>query len=141
MLTDEMKEAARMISEGKSAAEAAGYLKIRTETVEGWLQNGEMLDYTRELLRIRQIVSYARASRKVEEMMEDDSAAVLQKAVHEALERFEDALNVPQTGEITVRVVGGPEIGMAGEDKDAEPRPVLRASADGEKETDGRESE
>lgn len=128
MLTDEMKEAARMLSEGTSVPEAAGYLQVRTETVEEWLKNGEMLEYTRELLRIRQIVAYARASRKVEEMMNDEGPAVVQKAVHEALERFEDALNGPESGEITVRVTGGPEIGMAGGD----------ASAGDEKEEAGR---
>lgn len=51
-------------------------------------------------------------------MMGDENPSVAQRAVHEALDQFEDAASQLGGRELVVRIEGGPSIGMPPEDAD-----------------------
>lgn len=117
-LTKRQREAARLLSEGVSEWETAGRVGCSLATLQGWMRDaGFMALYQEGVLRTK-VMSYARAVQSVQRMMGDENPTVAQRAVHEALDQFEDAASQLSGRELVVRVEGGPEIGMPPEAAD-----------------------
>lgn len=120
-LTKRQKEAARMLSEGASEWETAGHVGCSLSTLHGWMRDARFMALYQEGVLRTKVMSYARAVQSVQRMMGDENPSVAQRAVHEALDQFEDAASQLGGRELVVRVEGGPEIGMppeAGDEQD-----------------------
>lgn len=108
----ERREAARMLADGMSAAEAAERLGRHENTIYRWMKRAEVRRAYREAVMRRAAVSYARAVKRLSAQVDDENAQVAQRAAKEVMERFGDALMKESDGEIVVRVEGAPELGM-----------------------------
>ena len=109
---NEMLEAAALLAEGKTAAEAAQILGRAESTIRRWMRDGAAREAYREAILRTALVSYARAVRKLSDQVDADNEAVAQRAAKDLIDRFGDAIMQEHEREIVVRVVGAPEIGM-----------------------------
>ena len=69
-ITDEMLEAAALLSEGKTAGEAARVLGRSESTIRRWMKDEAVRDAYREAILRTALVSYARAIKKLIEILE-----------------------------------------------------------------------
>ena len=113
-LTRPMKEAARLLAEGKSLQEIALNVKHTEETVLDWMADPQVMALCRKWLTQSQVVHYARAVERIGGMIENESDAVAHRAAREALSKFEKTVFTSGDGPrtIEVHVTGMPEIGM-----------------------------
>lgn len=117
-LTRRQREAARLLSEGASEWETAGQVGCSLTTLHGWMRDAQFMEWYQEGVLRTKVMSYARAVQSVQRMMGDENPSVAQRAVHEALDQFEDAASQLGGRELVVRIEGGPSIGMPPEDAD-----------------------
>ncbi len=109
---NEMLEAAGLLAEGKSPAEAARVLGRAESTIRRWMKDESVREAYREAILRTALVSYARAIRKLSDQVDAENEAVAQRAAKDLIDRFGDVIMQEQDREIVVRVVGAPEIGM-----------------------------
>lgn len=119
-LTKRQREAARLLSEGASEWEAARQVGCSLTTLQGWMRDAQFMEWYQEGVLRTKVMSYARAVQSVQRMMGDENPSVAQRAVHEALDQFEDAASQLGGRQVVVRVEGGPVIGMPGQEEDAD---------------------
>jgi len=108
----EMLEAAGLLAEGKSAAEAARILGRSESTIRRWMRDESAREAYREAILRTALVSYARAVRRLSDQVDADNEAVAQRAAKDLIDRFGDVIMQERDREIVVRVIGAPEIGM-----------------------------
>ena len=111
-ITDEMLEAAALLSEGKTAGEAARVLGRSETTIRRWMKDEAVRDAYREAILRTALVSYARAIKKLSDQVDADNEAVAQRAAKDLIDRFGDVIMQERDREVVVRVIGAPDIGM-----------------------------
>ena len=111
-ITDEMLEAAALLSEGKTAGEAARVLGRSESTIRRWMKDETVRDAYREAILRTALVSYARAIKKLSDQVDADNEAVAQRAAKDLIDRFGDVIMQERDREVVVRVIGAPDIGM-----------------------------
>lgn len=111
-ITDEMLEAAALLSEGKTAGEAARVLGRSESTIRRWMKDEAVRDAYREAILRTALVSYARAIKKLSDQVDADNEAVAQRAAKDLIDRFGDVIMQERDREVVVRVIGAPDIGM-----------------------------
>ena len=102
------RAAAEMMARGLSNEAIAEQLGIEPAAVQQMEAEPDLLNQVRILLEMRKLRQYARAVEVNARLLEDESAAAGQKAVHEALSRFEDAVPLAAQ-QITVRFINPPD--------------------------------
>lgn len=102
--------AASLLSEGLSLQEVAEKTGGDEDTVMQWMREPETMAVYREKLAGQELVSYARAVRRILGQMDDENPMVALRAAKEALEKFQDALGGEK--EMRIYVEGMPELGM-----------------------------
>ena len=119
-ITDEMLEAAALLSEGKTAGEAARVLGRSESTIRRWMKDEAVRDAYREAILRTALVSYARAIKKLSDQVDADNEAVAQRAAKDLIDRFGDVIMQERDREVVVRVIGAPDIGMPEEPQEEE---------------------
>lgn len=120
-ITDEMLEAAALLSEGKTAGEAARILGRSESTVRRWMKDEAVRDAYREAILRTALVSYARAVKKLSDQVDADNDAVAQRAAKDLIDRFGDVIMQEREREVVVRIIGAPDIGMPEAPKEEDP--------------------
>ncbi len=119
-ITDEMLEAAALLSEGKTAGEAARVLGRSESTIRRWMKDEAVRDAYREAILRTALVSYARAIKKLSDQVDADNEAVAQRAAKDLIDRFGDVIMQERDREVVVRVIGAPDIGLPEEPQEEE---------------------
>ena len=104
-LNSEKRAAASYLADGLTPGEIAEAMQIESSRVSRLLDDEEVKAAYRAELRHRSMSFYAKAVNLAGAMLSDGSAAVVQKAIHEALDAFSDAAE-DTTGATVVQVHG-----------------------------------
>lgn len=97
---------ARCLADGMTPGQIAEAMGMEEQRVSILLEDERVLEAYRSELRHRAMAFYAQAVNQAGAMLCSDNAATLQKAIHEALDAFEETARDGGEREITVRVEG-----------------------------------